>query len=167
LLRAHIVSTKSLVKSIFPILALSVSFLSGCPLEKPEPTTQVQSETGLSEQPVVIVDGEEIPLAELDRRIERLPSYARSRLASVPSRQKHLDALADFELLADEAERKGYGDDPRVVDAVKEALAKQALGTRLAAGEEAVPPETLEERRENATVRLATEDVARALEENQ
>lgn len=138
---------------------------SGCPLEKPEPTAQVQSESGLSEQPVVVVDGEEISLGELEYRVERLPSYARSRLASVQSRQRHLDALADFELLADEAERKGYGDDPRVVDAVKHGLAQQALGTRGASGEEATIDRTLKERRDAARVELTTEAVAAALKE--
>ncbi len=85
---------------------------------------------------VLEVNGEPVTAREYEARIEALPSWGRARLGSVEARQAHLYALADFEVLADEAVRRGYAEDPRVRRSLKEALASQERERRQLAGEE-------------------------------
>ena len=63
----------------------------------------------------------------VERRIQELAPYARARLSSVDKRQKFLDRMVEFEVLADVAERRGYGNGPDAVGAIKEAMVDQLL----------------------------------------
>lgn len=103
------------------------------------------------------VGSELISLREYQQRIDGLPEYVRPRLATVESRAQHLDSVVDFELLADEAERRGYTDNPHVIDATKQALARRA-----ASAEER--EKVIERMRKNSDVKIDADAVKRALE---
>lgn len=107
--------------------------LVGCAPERPDARETAQRDRPGEERVVAEVAGEVVTLQEFRRRVDRLPTWGRARLGTVEARQNHLPALADFELLADEAERRGYADDPRVVATVKQTVAADELDRRVAA----------------------------------
>jgi parvulin-like peptidyl-prolyl isomerase len=83
--------------------------------------------TELDKQPVLIVDGESISLEQFNRRVNQLAEFVRVRYASIERRQGYLDAMAQFEVLADRAEEQGYGARPEVHLALEEALADHLI----------------------------------------
>lgn len=84
---------------------------------------RAESKASIDKEAVVVVDGEEISLGELERRIGELPEYARARYATIEQKQSYLDSVAQFEVMADVAERDGLGDRPEVYWAMKQAMA--------------------------------------------
>ncbi|MFW5966854.1 MAG: peptidyl-prolyl cis-trans isomerase [Persicimonas sp.] len=108
---------------------------TSCAPEKPSEQaerkrTQISKNAETSEfedEPVLVVDGEEVSLAEFERRVQTLPEYARARYSETTRRQKYLETVAQFEVMADRAEEAGLADDPQVLDALKEGIADQYL----------------------------------------
>jgi hypothetical protein len=117
-------------------LLIAGLFVAGCAPEKPSearlrgdldrtgeakgnqrPTAEIEKEA------VVTVDGEEISLGELNRRLQELPEFARARYSTTEQKQSYLDSVAQFELMADVAEQEGFGDRPEVRYALEAALA--------------------------------------------
>lgn len=80
---------------------------------------------------VAVVNGEEVSLTEFERRIQALPLYTRARYATTEAKLEFLEAQAEFEILADRAEKQGYGTKPEVRQAVKEALVRQWINEEL------------------------------------
>ncbi len=110
---------------------LAGSLLMGCAPEKPSDVDSTKleiEETSLegdeSEIVVARVDGEEITLEEFERRINGLAPFARVRLQSLERRKEFLRSTVQFEIMADEAERRGYGDRPEVRHAIKETMVR-------------------------------------------
>ncbi|MCA9537927.1 MAG: peptidyl-prolyl cis-trans isomerase [Myxococcales bacterium] len=66
-----------------------------------------------------------ITLEEFEQRLDQQSPFARARYDSLQRKQEFLDSLVRFELIAQEAERKGYGDHPDVVLARKQAMVRQ------------------------------------------
>lgn len=107
---------------------IAVVGLTGCPPEHPDTTPGAAAQmTEDGDTPVARVNGEVITAKEYEARIETMPDFAREEFRSLPRRKQYLVPLVDFELLADEAEKRGYGDDPRVVDTMKAYLAAKAV----------------------------------------
>lgn len=104
-----------------------VVLLAGCPPERPDVQRGAPPVKPGEGQVVAEIAGESITLTDFQRRIDRLPSWGRARLGTVEARQHHLKALADFELLADEAERRNLVLDPRVKARVKRTIAEEQL----------------------------------------
>lgn len=65
-----------------------------------------------------------ITLEEFERRLAQQSAFARGRYSSLQRKKEFLDSLVRFELLARDAEQKGFGDDPEVVLARQQAMVK-------------------------------------------
>lgn len=109
----------------------------GCAPQKPQKSgAQVRVVSGREAEAVIEVGSEEFSVDEVQSRLAEL----RGALPGAEASDTQLGVIAEFELLADEAERRGYGKDPRVVNAVKDALAEAvAADKRVANVADAVP----------------------------
>jgi len=124
-------------------LIACLAIVAGCPPTKPtdrqrpgEDRAEAADESTGERTVVGQVNGEQFTLGELERRIEQLPAYVRVKFrgpaaggesdGSVQKRQEYLTGLLQFEVLADIAEARGYGDDPQVRHLLDEALADRA-----------------------------------------
>jgi len=72
-----------------------------------------------------------ISLGELERRLGSLPAISRERYAPLDKKVEFLDNLIQFELVANEAQRKGYDTDPDVVFAMKRAMIQKYMANDL------------------------------------
>lgn len=69
-----------------------------------------------------------ITLVDFERHLSTQPPYARARYASSPERQKEfLDNLVRFEVLAAEAQRRGYDRHPEVIQATKQTMVRKMM----------------------------------------
>jgi len=73
------------------------------------------------------VDGTTISLGEFADRINQQSPYLRARYNSPERRREFLDNLIRFELLAQEAERRGYGNDPEVQRTLKQVMIQRLM----------------------------------------
>lgn len=101
----------------------------------------LQSNDDLS-APLAKVDDAVITVRQLQDSIDRQSPYVRARYASREQKRIFLDNMVRFEVLAREAERRGYGRDPEVVQTMKSAMITKLLKAELAAG---VKPEDIPE----------------------
>ncbi len=83
--------------------------------------------SSIATEPVALVDGETITLGEFNRRLSALPDFARARYATVEQKQSYLTSVAQFEMMADQAEKKGLGDRAPILYAMKQALADRLV----------------------------------------
>ncbi len=107
-----------------------------CAPERPADLVRERRQVGgsgdeLKQQVAAIVNGETITLETFERRLEAMPEVARMKYVSPASRAELLDALVLSELMADEAERRGYGDDPAVIQAMNETMVRLMLHDEL------------------------------------
>jgi peptidyl-prolyl cis-trans isomerase C len=82
--------------------------------------------------------GDEITDAELKVRFAEMNPYARARFQTVENRREYLDGLARFEMLAQEATRRGLAQDPQVVELTKRAMVDALLRKELEEKVEAI-----------------------------
>ena len=68
-----------------------------------------------------------ITLGELEARLAAEPLVIRSQFASLQKRKDYLAKWVQFEVMAQEAQKRGLDKDPEVVEAYKQALIKQFL----------------------------------------
>ncbi|MBI2895414.1 MAG: peptidyl-prolyl cis-trans isomerase [Deltaproteobacteria bacterium] len=73
------------------------------------------------------IDGTTITLGEFSDRINQQSPYLRSRYNSPERRREFLDNLIRFELLAQEAERRGYGNDAEVQRTLKQVMIQRLM----------------------------------------
>ncbi len=73
-------------------------------------------------KPVASWNGDAITDAELKQRFAEMSPYARARYQTAEQKKEYLDGLARFEMLAQEAVRRGLANDPDVVETTKKAL---------------------------------------------
>jgi len=73
------------------------------------------------------VDGTTISLGEFADRINQQSPYLRARYNSPERRREFLDNLVRFELLAQEAERRGYGNDAEVQRTLKQVMIQRLM----------------------------------------
>jgi peptidyl-prolyl cis-trans isomerase C len=85
-----------------------------------------QSETDLAE-PVATIDGTPITVAEMQDRINKQSPYVRARYSSLEQKKEFLDTLVRFEVLAREARKRGYDQDPEVVRTMKQVMIQKLL----------------------------------------
>lgn len=110
---------------------VGTAIMTGCPPQKPSDQDRRElavdeSVMALDESEVVVarIGGEEITLEEFERRIEGLVPFARVRVQSLERQKEFLTSLVQFEVLADVAEREGYGTSLEARHAMKERLRK-------------------------------------------
>jgi len=85
-----------------------------------------QSEADLA-APVAIIDGQTITVAELQDRINKQSPYVRARYQSMEQKKEFLDTIVRFEILAREADKRGFDDDPEVVRTMKQVMIQRLL----------------------------------------
>lgn len=73
------------------------------------------------------VDGVTITVGELQERLNRQSPYVRARYTSLEQKREFLDSLVRFEVLAEEAARRGYDQDPEVVRTMKQVMIQKLL----------------------------------------
>lgn len=115
-------------------LALGCLLVFGaCSPEKPSQvaTGEQGPQDAADAKPVALVNGETLTVGEMERRIEGLTPFARSRYTTTEAKQEYLDTMVQFEVMADEAERRGLDKDPAVAQAIKEAMVRHLLTTEL------------------------------------
>ncbi len=111
----------------------------GCAPEKPSDgeATELRVEAGdgaeLEDGEAVVarINGEPITREEFNRRIDGLAEFARMRLQSVENRRDFLGSIVEFEMMADEAELRGYGAHPRVRHAISEVMVELMIEDHL------------------------------------
>ena len=73
------------------------------------------------------VDHVEITVGELQERLNRMSPYIRARYTSLEQKKEFLDSLIRFEVLAKEAEQRGFGKDPEVVRTMKQVMIQKLM----------------------------------------
>ncbi len=139
------------MRAPFALAALAaVTTFAGCSRsDEDRPAEAAAASGGLAPQPkgepsepLAKVDGEVITVQDLQDGINRQSPYVRARYASREQKRIFLDNMVRFEVLAREAERRGFGRDPEVVQTMKSAMITKLLKAELAAG---VKPEDIPE----------------------
>ncbi len=69
--------------------------------------------------------------AELSERFAEMNPYARTRFQTAEARRDYIDGLVRFELLSQEAIRRGLASDPEVVESAKRVMVQQLLRREL------------------------------------
>ena len=76
---------------------------------------------------VARIDGRTITVGDVERRINALDPYSKARFSSPEQRKKFLENMVRFEVLAEEAGKRGYDKDPDVLRVVKNQMVDQML----------------------------------------
>lgn len=92
-----------------------------------------ESQLTAEQQAVVVakIGARTITLGELEARIAAEPMVIRSQFVSLQKRKEYLAKWVQFEVLAQEAQKRGLDKDPEVIEAWKQALIKQFLTTQV------------------------------------
>jgi len=94
--------------------------------------------------PVARFGGDSISAEELQQRFLEMSPYARARFQTVEQRRDYLEGLVRFELLAQEAVRRGMANDPEVLESTKKVMVQRLLNQELEkTGQAAVSEEDL------------------------
>jgi peptidyl-prolyl cis-trans isomerase C len=83
--------------------------------------------TGDLAAPLARVDGVVITVGELQERLNRMSPYIRARYTSLEQKKEFLDSLIRFEVLAKEAERRKFDQDPEVVRTMKQVMIQKLM----------------------------------------
>jgi peptidyl-prolyl cis-trans isomerase C len=75
--------------------------------------------------------GQQLTDAELAQRFSEMNPYARARFQTVEQRRDYVDGIVRFELLSQEAVRRGLQNDPEVVEAARRVMVQQLLKKEL------------------------------------
>jgi len=75
--------------------------------------------------------GQALTDAELNQRFSEMNPYARARFQTVEQRRDYVDGVVRFELLSQEAVRRGLQNDPEVVEAARRVMVQQLLKKEL------------------------------------
>ena len=79
--------------------------------------------------PVARFGDQTITLEDLRERMRALAPEEAARLSTSAGRHAYVEEIADFELLADEAVRRGLADDPEIVAATKRMMVQRLLAS--------------------------------------
>ena len=88
--------------------------------------TNRQSNAELSEA-VAKVDDQAISVGDLQERINKQSPFVRAKYTTPDKKKEFLDSLIRFEVLANEAERRGYDKDPEVMRVMKQQMISKFL----------------------------------------
>jgi peptidyl-prolyl cis-trans isomerase C len=80
---------------------------------------------------VARIDGEVITVGDLQKRLDGLDPYSRARFSGPEQKKKFLENLVRFEVLAREAQNRGYDRDPEVQRALKSQMINLLLQKEL------------------------------------
>jgi peptidyl-prolyl cis-trans isomerase C len=77
--------------------------------------------------PLAKIDDVVITLGEFQERVNRQSPYIRARYTSLEQKKEFLDSLIRFEVLAKEAERRGFDKDPEVIRTMKQVMIQKLM----------------------------------------
>lgn len=126
----HLTSIAALSLLAVAVLGCEELPREGSPPGQPSFDDGFESQLSAQDQTQVIarVNDTTITLKDFERSIDAQPPYARARYFSSPERQKEfLDNLVRFEVLAQEARRRGYDRHPEVVEAMKQTMVRKMM----------------------------------------
>jgi peptidyl-prolyl cis-trans isomerase C len=83
------------------------------------------------QQVLARIDGQVITAGELQQRLDALDPYSRSRFSAPEQKRKFLENMVRFEVLAREAQSRGYDRDPEVQRALKNQMISTLLQKEL------------------------------------
>jgi peptidyl-prolyl cis-trans isomerase C len=82
--------------------------------------------------------GDSLSEGELNQRFAEMNPYARARYQTVEQRREYVEGLVRYELLAQEAVRRGLANDPEVVEAARRVMVQQLLRKDVEEGAEQI-----------------------------
>jgi len=109
------------------LIGVLSSLIAACQVGQEQGSNfELTGESTLSEQQkkevVAKIGDVEITLAEFEKRLNQQSTFARNQYRSAQQKQTFLETMVRFELLANEALRRGYDQDPQVKLAQKQAM---------------------------------------------
>jgi peptidyl-prolyl cis-trans isomerase C len=118
-------SLRSLTRSL-PFLTLVVAFagVSGCKKGGKGKPGAASPQAG---EIVAKVDDAAITVGDVQERINKQSPFVRAKYTTPDKKKEFLDSLIRFEVLANEAERRGYDKDPEVMRVMKQQMISKFL----------------------------------------
>ncbi|MBK9070711.1 MAG: peptidylprolyl isomerase [Myxococcales bacterium] len=116
---------------------------SSCKDDAPGPVTAtkaINTAPAGDDEVLATVGSEVITVGELNEQLAAQSPYIRTRYTSAEQKREFLEAMVRFEILAQEAVRRGLDKDPQVVLATKKALAELLVRSKF---DDVVLPETI------------------------
>jgi peptidyl-prolyl cis-trans isomerase C len=115
------------------IAMIALCAAAGCEEKSPKPAWNTPSRTGTAQAagdlgiPLAKVDDVTITVGELQERLNRQSPYIRNRYTSLEQKKEFLDSLIRFEVLAKEAQRRGFDQDPEVIRTMKQVMIQKLM----------------------------------------
>jgi peptidyl-prolyl cis-trans isomerase C len=109
--------------AVYTMLVGLGSTLAACKPAKIK-ATQDNSELG---QVVAKVDDSVITVGDVQERINKQSPFIRSRYTTIEKKKEFLDNLIRFEVMAAEAQKRGYDKDPEVIRVMKQQMISKFL----------------------------------------
>lgn len=103
--------------------------LLGC--DKPSSGMDFRHKKVEGGKPVAKWQGDAITDAELKARFAEMTPYQRARYQTLEQKKDYVDGLARFELLAQEALKRGLHNDPEVIETAKKVMVQRLLAQEL------------------------------------
>ncbi len=95
--------------------------------------------------PIATFNGDSITAEELKQRFMEMSPFLRSRYQTPEQKKDYVDGLARFELLAQEAHRRGLQTDPEVVETAKKVMVQKLIQKEFDEKPGALPDEQIKE----------------------
>jgi peptidyl-prolyl cis-trans isomerase C len=111
---------------LLPLLALLVPLALGASACKSAKIKPTQDNADLS-QVVAKVEDSVITVGDFQERINKQSPFIRARYTTVEKKKEFLDNLIRFEVMANEAKRRGYDKDPEVLRVMKQQMISKFL----------------------------------------
>ena len=110
---------------------LWLAALGACGRDQAGPTPGPGAATSPEQTVVARIDGQDITLADFQRRLAEQPAFVQARYSSPERRKALLENLVRFEVLAREAKKRGYDRDPDVVRQDKQRLIDRMIAEEI------------------------------------
>lgn len=115
---------------------------------KPDAPVTISPDSRLSDdqqrQILARINQQDLTLGEYERRLNALAPFARARYNTQARKRDFLDNMIQFEILAQEAQRRGLDKDPEVVLEMKQAMVRRMMADELSrSAEDEIPEEEL------------------------
>ena len=111
----------------FSVLAVAACLALGLPACKKNKGKGKAAGGGDPSQVVAKVDDAVITVGDVQERINKQSPFVRARYTTNEKKKEFLDSLIRFEVMANEAERRGYDKDPEVLRVMKQQMISKFL----------------------------------------
>jgi peptidyl-prolyl cis-trans isomerase C len=114
------------MRTIRPLtfVALAVALTAACNRPKTKSSSAGASDPA---QVVATVDDAVITVSDVQDRVNKQSPFVRARFTTLEKKKEFVDSLIRFEVLANEAERRGYDKDPEVVRVMRQQMISKLL----------------------------------------